>query len=264
MISDQKKRRDEQENKMTFRTGEGATAVVVGSALGEQCLFALVLGFARCVGYEVLCESMVRPARKIARDHDLPRHVLRFLCVDVSAGPRHEGATTGDDEEEQAKEKEKENGTRPPSPKGPVRQLGLEEVLEGGERKSSWDSTRTALVWVNDEAFPPPLRRAIQARLVRDLPEGVLVVVYKDPVDAPWRQEALPIVDTVDVELSWSSQRRLSLLSRKGRRGGGAGDTGTGLRMNGAAAAQSWRGEEEWRAARAKAARPRRCSRHDI
>eukprot|EP00913_Durusdinium_trenchii_P016069 g15103.t1 len=41
---------------------------------GYQCAFALGLGFARCVGYDLLCNSMVMPAQRIAKDF------FGFLC----------------------------------------------------------------------------------------------------------------------------------------------------------------------------------------
>lgn len=56
---------------------------VVGSALGEQCLFAAAVGW-RCVGHELLCGSMVDRARAIAVHHGLEDWV-EFRCEPVSS-----------------------------------------------------------------------------------------------------------------------------------------------------------------------------------
>ncbi|CAJ1441656.1 unnamed protein product, partial [Effrenium voratum] len=47
-------------------SADAPSAVVVGSALGYQCAFALALGFSRCVGYDLLCDSMVAESQKMA------------------------------------------------------------------------------------------------------------------------------------------------------------------------------------------------------
>ncbi|CAK9061787.1 Probable UDP-N-acetylglucosamine--peptide N-acetylglucosaminyltransferase SEC (Protein SECRET AGENT) [Durusdinium trenchii] len=59
-------------------------ALIVGSALGYQCAFALGLGFARCVGYDLLCNSMVMPAQRIAKDVGLADRI-HFHCGDALA-----------------------------------------------------------------------------------------------------------------------------------------------------------------------------------
>lgn len=55
---------------------------IAGSALGEQCLFAVSWGF-RCIGWEMLCDSMVAPARKLFEKHGLDSWVT-FHCGDAS------------------------------------------------------------------------------------------------------------------------------------------------------------------------------------
>ena len=55
----------------------------MGSALGEQCLFALVLGFAHCVGYELLCDSMVRRAEEIMEKLEHCEYTPPYMNDDV-------------------------------------------------------------------------------------------------------------------------------------------------------------------------------------
>ncbi|CAK0867105.1 unnamed protein product, partial [Prorocentrum cordatum] len=58
-------------------------AIVVGSGLGSTCLFALALGATRCIGYDVLCEGLVEPARGIVEEHDLSGGEVEFRCGDA-------------------------------------------------------------------------------------------------------------------------------------------------------------------------------------
>jgi len=58
-------------------------AIVVGSGLGSTCFFALALGATRCLGYDVLCEGLVEPARGILEEHDLNGGEVEFRCGDA-------------------------------------------------------------------------------------------------------------------------------------------------------------------------------------
>ncbi|CAE7345964.1 Ogt, partial [Symbiodinium sp. CCMP2456] len=60
--------------------------MLVGSALGYQCAFAISLGFAKCVGYDLLCSSMVAPAQKIAEEVGLSDRI-QFHCADALTAP---------------------------------------------------------------------------------------------------------------------------------------------------------------------------------
>jgi len=65
---------------MRLRPGN-ATVVIVGSGLGYQCLFALVAGAARCIGYDLMCRSLVEPATEIVTRHGL-QDSITFVCGD--------------------------------------------------------------------------------------------------------------------------------------------------------------------------------------
>eukprot|EP00927_Polykrikos_kofoidii_P076878 TRINITY_DN73892_c0_g1_i1.p1 TRINITY_DN73892_c0_g1~~TRINITY_DN73892_c0_g1_i1.p1 ORF type:complete len:526 (-),score=94.47 TRINITY_DN73892_c0_g1_i1:72-1649(-) len=55
---------------------------VAGSGLGEVCLFAAALG-AHCVGFEVICDSMVGRVTSILEAHGLQEHV-KLKCGDAA------------------------------------------------------------------------------------------------------------------------------------------------------------------------------------
>lgn len=59
--------------------------LVAGSALGEHCLFAVALG-ARCIGYDLLCESMTSHAQRLVRQHGLA-HLITYHCGDAADAP---------------------------------------------------------------------------------------------------------------------------------------------------------------------------------
>merc|ERR1712048_506004 len=56
--------------------------IVLGSALGYQCLFAAALGL-RCEGYDLLCKSMVARAQGVAQVHGLANQ-MSFHCGDAT------------------------------------------------------------------------------------------------------------------------------------------------------------------------------------
>eukprot|EP00927_Polykrikos_kofoidii_P076776 TRINITY_DN73802_c0_g1_i1.p1 TRINITY_DN73802_c0_g1~~TRINITY_DN73802_c0_g1_i1.p1 ORF type:complete len:538 (-),score=87.71 TRINITY_DN73802_c0_g1_i1:48-1661(-) len=55
---------------------------VAGSGLGEACLFAAALG-AHCLGFEVICDSMVGGGTAIIKSHGLQEQV-KLLCGDAT------------------------------------------------------------------------------------------------------------------------------------------------------------------------------------
>lgn len=56
--------------------------LISGSGLGEHCLFAAALG-ARCIGYEVVCDSMVERGKRIIEKHGLSDRIT-LLCEDAT------------------------------------------------------------------------------------------------------------------------------------------------------------------------------------
>ena len=65
---------------LSICTGE---FIVGGSALGEQCFFAaLGLGL-RCVGYELMYNSLIVHARSLAADLNLNKDQVEFLSEDM-------------------------------------------------------------------------------------------------------------------------------------------------------------------------------------
>eukprot|EP00929_Paragymnodinium_shiwhaense_P001832 TRINITY_DN102043_c0_g1_i1.p1 TRINITY_DN102043_c0_g1~~TRINITY_DN102043_c0_g1_i1.p1 ORF type:complete len:369 (-),score=49.65 TRINITY_DN102043_c0_g1_i1:394-1467(-) len=60
---------------------QGVKVVVIGGALGYQCLYALALGAVGCTSYDVLCRGLCQPAERIMQDHGLGRHVS-IRCED--------------------------------------------------------------------------------------------------------------------------------------------------------------------------------------
>jgi hypothetical protein len=64
-------------------SAEEILAIVVGSGLGSTCFSALALGATRCIGYDVLCEGLVEPARGILEEHDLNGGEVEFRCGDA-------------------------------------------------------------------------------------------------------------------------------------------------------------------------------------
>lgn len=69
----------------------GSLAIVMGSALGYQCIFALAVGFSHCIGYDMLCSSMVAHARRLVVEHGLG-HKVEFHCQDALAANLSEAA----------------------------------------------------------------------------------------------------------------------------------------------------------------------------
>lgn len=63
-----------------------ASAVVLGSALGYQCLFFLAAGLP-CTGYDLLQESMVGKAAEVSRRHGLSGEAVHFELGDAAAVP---------------------------------------------------------------------------------------------------------------------------------------------------------------------------------
>jgi len=59
------------------------TVTVLGSGLGEQCLFAAALGM-RCIGVEALCESMVATSQRLVREQRIPQDWLQYTCGNVT------------------------------------------------------------------------------------------------------------------------------------------------------------------------------------
>lgn len=60
----------------------GGLVNVVGSGLGEQCLFALAVGFRKCVGYEIMCKGLVDPGRELLDQQGL-NDFIEFKCEDA-------------------------------------------------------------------------------------------------------------------------------------------------------------------------------------
>lgn len=56
--------------------------IIIGSALGYQCLYALALGAKKCIGYEVLCKTMLSHARDIVSKNDLGNNI-EYRCKDA-------------------------------------------------------------------------------------------------------------------------------------------------------------------------------------
>ena len=69
----------------------------------------------------------------------------------------------------------------------------------GDARKA--DMSQSAVLWVNDQAWPDEVRRDIQSRIVNELPEESIAVLFK-PV-FPEFEKALFVKDRVTVEVSW-------------------------------------------------------------
>jgi len=60
----------------------GANVVIIGSALGYQCMFALALGAKHCLGYEVICSTMLTHAREVVAKHKLSDYI-HYKCEDA-------------------------------------------------------------------------------------------------------------------------------------------------------------------------------------
>ncbi|CAE7621985.1 TMTC1 [Symbiodinium pilosum] len=69
-----------------MKSSKEPMVMLVGSALGYQCAFALSLGFERCVGYDLLCDSMVSPSQKLVEEAGLSDRI-QFHCADALTAP---------------------------------------------------------------------------------------------------------------------------------------------------------------------------------
>ena len=63
--------------------GKTPLVFIMGSALGEQCIFAVSVG-ARCIGYELLCDSMVARAQNLTRRHAPLADFIEYRCTDAA------------------------------------------------------------------------------------------------------------------------------------------------------------------------------------
>eukprot|EP00930_Biecheleria_cincta_P002772 TRINITY_DN10376_c0_g3_i1.p1 TRINITY_DN10376_c0_g3~~TRINITY_DN10376_c0_g3_i1.p1 ORF type:complete len:600 (+),score=89.13 TRINITY_DN10376_c0_g3_i1:100-1899(+) len=69
--------------RLTVASRTSPIIMIAGSGLGEQCLFVAALG-ARCIGYELLCNSTVSKGRRVIEAHGLSDWI-DLRCGDAAA-----------------------------------------------------------------------------------------------------------------------------------------------------------------------------------